>query len=278
MRRVSVQISGNFCAENFSRCEHSTLVMPGPQRSPVSTYLPSAMSSATQTASRYTSCANVGASLEDKMNNIDIENSVHEVLVGASRLMRPHEVRSATANYFGPGRSLDGWFLCGDASRALVDAVMAAGGAAGVRLTGFCSPNGGNYVTVTHQVGAAQHRFLLPLYDPAVMEYLRAFEHEPVVQVMLGRQGENQAVVLHNGVEWSGIIPLLTMCQTDRDTTPTETIREVRLATAAASRLDTVPSLLGGVPITDVSVSTVLPAEYCLAAIRKYGAPEGFWE
>ncbi|MFX7858420.1 hypothetical protein ABTK38_22235, partial [Acinetobacter baumannii] len=75
-RYVSVKISGNFCAENSSRCELSILMMPGPQRPLVSTYLPSAMSSATQPACRYTSCANVGASHEDKMNDIDIENSV----------------------------------------------------------------------------------------------------------------------------------------------------------------------------------------------------------
>ena len=95
---------------------------------------------------------------------------------------------------------------------------------------------------------------------------------------MLGRQGENQAAVVRNGVEWPDIIPLLTMCQTDRDATADETYSEVHMATAAASRVDTVPSLLRGVRVTDVSVSTVLPYEYCLDAIRKQGAPEGFWK
>ena len=38
------------------------------------------------------------------MNDIDIENSVLALLVGSSRLMRPHEVRAATENYLGPGR------------------------------------------------------------------------------------------------------------------------------------------------------------------------------
>ncbi|KMW48859.1 hypothetical protein PQH03_04690 [Ralstonia insidiosa] len=212
------------------------------------------------------------------MNDIDIENSVLALLVGSSRLMRPHEVRAATENYLGPGRSLDGWFLCGDASAAMVDALVAAGGPVPVRLTGFCAPNGGNYVTITHQMGAAQHRFLLPLYEPPVIEYLGSLQRKPVIQVMLGRQGENQAAVVRNGVEWPDIIPLLTMCQTDRDATADETYSEVHMATAAASRVDTVPSLLRGVRVTDVSVSTVLPYEYCLDAIRKQGAPEGFWK
>lgn len=205
----------------------------------------------------------------------EIEKTLNEVLVGASRLMRPEEVRAATENNSGLGGPLSGWYLCGDASEAMVDAMAESGNVANIRLTGFVGPTGGHYAVITHQITGAQHRFLLPLYEPAVVEFLHALEHQSV-QAMLGRRGQESAIVVRISVEWARIVPLLEMCQTAHDADAVTTFAEVRYAVAAVSQIETIPSLMRGVPVTDVSVSTVLPAEYCLAAIRKYGLPTEF--
>ncbi|AQV96398.1 hypothetical protein BJN34_21250 [Cupriavidus necator] len=189
-------------------------------------------------------------------------------LVSPARLMSPSEVRAATTNHPGLLRPLGGWYLCGDASARIVDAIVRNGGDAAIRLTGFVGPSGGHYVVLTHQLGSSQHRFLLPQYEPPVELYLRSLESQPI-QVMLGRQGGDDSVVLHNRLPWPHIVPLVEMCQVQRCASVATTFDEMRAATFAVTRLERIPSLDGNVAVSDVSVSLVVPSEYCLQAIRR---------
>ncbi|RDK09141.1 hypothetical protein [Cupriavidus lacunae] len=200
--------------------------------------------------------------------------ALHGALVSMARLMSPEEVRAATANHPGLANPLSGWCLCGDASAQLVDAIVRHGGDVAIRLSGCVGSSGGHYAVVTHQLGESQHRFLLPLYEPSIESYLRSLESEPV-RVMLGRQGEDDSVVLQNRLPWRSIVPLVEMCQAPRCASVATTFNEMRTAMYAASRVDTIPSVLANVTVNDVSLSLVVPVEYCLAGIPHDGCDDG---
>ncbi|WP_432258088.1 hypothetical protein [Cupriavidus sp. TMH.W2] len=199
---------------------------------------------------------------------MNFEPTVCGALISTARLMSPCEVRAATRNHPGLPGPLDGWCLCGDASARMVDTIVRNSGEVAIRLTGFVGPSGGHYAVLTHQLGGSQHRFLLPQYEPAVELYFRSLESQPI-QVMLGRQGEDDSVVLHNRLPWPHIVPLVEMCQVQRCASMATTFDERRATTFAVTRLETIPSLDGNVAVSDVSVSLVVPSEYCLQAIRR---------
>lgn len=200
--------------------------------------------------------------------------ALHGALVSMARLMSPEEVRTATANHPGLPGPLSGWCLCGDASAQLVDAIVRHGGDVGIRLSGCVGSSGGHYAVVTHQLGESQHRFLLPLYEPPIELYLRSLESQPV-RVMLGRQGEDDSVVLQNRLPWRNIVPLVEMCQERRCASVATTFDEMRTAMYAASRVDMIPSVDANVAVNDVSLSLVVPLDYCLRRNPQYGRNEG---
>jgi hypothetical protein len=175
--------------------------------------------------------------MEMNVESIAIRGS----LVSPTRLMSPSEVKAATTNHPGLPRPLGGWYLCGDASARIVDAIVRNEGDAAIRLTAYVGPSGGHYMVLTHQLASSQHRFLLPQYEPPVELYLRSLESQPV-QVMLGRQGEDDSVMLHNRLPWPHIVPLVEMCQQRRCASP-----------GAQVRLTGDASPLGGVPLFKMS-------------------------
>lgn len=181
------------------------------------------------------------------------------------RLMNPAELQEALQQLVTPGIRADWWCLCGDVSRTMFDAIGKNGSGVGIRLSAFTGPEGGAYATITQQSGGMQHRFLLPLYEPAVIAFLKALERQPI-QAMLGRQGEARAVMLHTDLPWRNIAPVVGMCQHSRPVEVEKTLAEMMEAIRAVCLPETIPSVYNGVPLTQVSVSVVMPMEYCLSA------------
>lgn len=215
---------------------------------------------------RYTKCANLSAlSIEDNMNFESV--SLYGSLVSNGRLMAPSEVQEAIHQRNGIPGLLPGWCLCGDVKASMFDAIIKHGNGVDIRLSAFVGPADGSFATITQQLGGMQHRYLLPLYEPSVVAYLKALEWQPI-QTMLGREGQTKAVVLHNALPWRNIVPLVRMCQQSRRVSVDETLAEMTEAIHAVSRPETIPSVYKGVTLTEVSVSVIVPMQYCMTIAK----------
>jgi hypothetical protein len=205
------------------------------------------------------------AFIEDNMNfeSVDLYGS----MVSNGRLMTPSDVEEAILNRKGIPGLHPGWCLCGDVKASMFDAIIKHGNGVDIRLSGFVGPADGAFATITQQLGGMQHRYLLPLYEPSVIAYLKALERQPI-QAMLGREGQTKAIVLQNALPWRNIAPLVGLCQQNRRVGVDETLAEMTEAIRAVSRPETIPSIYRGVALTNISVSVIVPMQYCLTIAK----------
>jgi hypothetical protein len=146
--------------------------------------------------------------------------------------MAPTEVEEAVQRRQGIPGLLPGWCLCGDVKKSTFDAINKYGAGVDIRLSAFIGPDDGAYATITQQLGGMQHRFLLPLFEPSVIEFFKALEQQPI-QVMLGREGETQALMLHNELPWRNIVPVVGMCQQNHELAAEKALAEMTSAIGA---------------------------------------------
>lgn len=192
-----------------------------------------------------------------------------DALVIPARVMAPTELTDALAEKPKLQELLasSGWCICGDASAKMFDALSLLGDAPPVRFTGFRGSRGGNYAVVAHQVQGCQHRFLLPLYDEKVGAFLRSLEYG-FLQVSLGRQGQENALVLRGKCPWSHVVPLVEMVQRSQDTNALSAIAEVKEVLLALARFDAIPSNDIETAVDDLSVSYFIP-ELIVSYVQK---------
>lgn len=178
--------------------------------------------------------------------------------------MSPGEVQTAAARE--PDectKQIKGrWYLCGDVSEKMYRLI--AGKARqnlALRVSGFRTPAGARYGVVTHQLQGHVHRFLLPLYEPRVGDFLLGMRHGRI-SFVLGRS-ETDDVVLLTGAACgeAEFLPLLAMA----DPLPREivgrVITELAQVIAEVSRPEWVPTCKEGELVVDISVSVVLPMQ-----------------
>lgn len=208
-------------------------------------------------------------------DNMNFESrDLNGTLVSNGRLMDPVEIEKAIHRRQGVPGLLPGWCLCGDTRGTMFDTIVGHGGGADVRLSGFVGPANGAFATITQQVGSMQHRFLLPLFEPPVIAFFKALERQSI-QAMLGREGQTQAVMVHHALPWRNIVPLVGMCQQNRRVDVDETLAEMTEILRAVCRPETIPSVYKGVALTEVSVSVIVPATYCLSIGTHERAEQG---
>lgn len=193
-----------------------------------------------------------------------------DALVIPARIMDTSELTAALGTKPGLQKMLAsaGWCICGDVSRQMFDALSQLGEAPLTRLTGFAGSVGGNYAVITHQVRTSQHRFLLPLYDRKAEGFLRSLKHG-ILQVSLGRQGQEAALMLRGECPWSHVLPLVEVLQSPSGMNSSTATGELKEVLAAVARLDAIPSNDIGTVVDDLSVSFVLPEELVLSTARK---------
>ncbi|QUN27747.1 hypothetical protein KB879_27450 [Cupriavidus sp. KK10] len=192
-----------------------------------------------------------------------------DAVVAPARIMAPTELTAALAEKL-PLQELlanAGWCICGDMSSRMFDALSQLSEAPPIRFTGFTGSRGGNFAVITHQVQRCQHRFLLPLYDEKVGKFLRSLEHG-FLQVSLGRQGQENALVLRGECPWSHVVPLVEMLQHSSGASASSALVEMKEVLAVLARFDAIPSNDVGASVDDLSVSFVLPEELILSAFR----------
>lgn len=194
-------------------------------------------------------------------------------LVGSARLMNPQEIQEVLAARRGGPNLRPGWCLCGDVAEDMFRLLAGPGCALRLRLSGFFGPAQGSYAVLTQQVQDLQHRFLLPLYEPGVVDFLKALRLQPL-QVMLAREGGELAVVGHQALEWRAVAPLVAMATPCKGADIPEVILEAAEAVRHTSGLDAIPSLIPEVAVRLTSVSYLSPSDFCVDLVAKMESGE----
>jgi len=193
----------------------------------------------------------------------EIQKTSHRAQYTVGRLMSPEQVDQATQGYeYLTRQSLRGhWSLCGDCSQEMFDNIARQGDVALRHALGVIQRDDGTkFLVVTHQIGKAQHRFLVPMWDPRVPDLLHAVSIGRY-SISLKRKGDTQAVVLSADAD----VPLAIELR--KHLMPMPDPKQLQsLLRALPQFMETVatpvafPNLQEGLAITDVSVSIVFYA------------------
>lgn len=193
----------------------------------------------------------------------EIQKTSHRAQYTVRRLMSPEQVDQATQGYdYLTRQRLRGhWSLCGDCSQEMFDNIARLRNVALRHSLGvFQRSDGTKFLVVTHQLGSAQHRFLVPMWDPRVPDFLDAVS-SGLYSISLARKGDTQAVVLSADAD----VPLAIELR--KHLMPMPDPKQLQsLLRALPQFMQTVatpvafPNLQEGLAITDVSVSIVFYA------------------
>ena len=187
-----------------------------------------------------------------------------------ARLMNPTEVQHATVDDLEVQEKTKGkWFLCGDVSLAMF-AVLTAQVRDEVlsRVDSFNSPTGARYAVVSHQVNGLVHRFLLPLYEPRVTEFLLGMRSGEV-GFLLGRDGDEEALLIGSPLSRDRFAQLLSPAYLLRQEQLRDVLNEFPEVVRTIQQPEQVRSLRPDEPVIDVSVSVVMPAQALMQFLRR---------
>lgn len=197
-----------------------------------------------------------------------------KTLFHPARLMTPAEVQKSTANH-GPEvqkRTKGQWYLCGDVSLAMFAVLGAAvREEVAMRIDSFSSPAGARYAVVSHQVNGLVHRFLLPLYEPRVAEFVVGMSTGEV-GFSLGKDGESDALLIGSPLPGNRFVPVLSVAEPLRPETLHDALAEFPKVINTVKQPSQVPSLRRGEPVLDVSVSVVMPTRALMQLWRMNAA------
>ena len=197
-------------------------------------------------------------------NILDIQKTGHRAQYTVGRLMSPKEVEEATEGYDHQTRQRvrGHWLLCGDCSQEMFDHIARLGAAALRHSLGVIQRDDGTkFLVVTHQLGNAQHRFLVPMWDPRVPDLLDAVSLGRY-SISLARKGDTQALVLSAAAN----APLSKELRKHLDIPMPEPQQLQALLRALPQLMETAAepeqfsNLMEGLAIADVSVSIVFDA------------------
>ncbi|MDD1790147.1 hypothetical protein [Burkholderia gladioli] len=197
--------------------------------------------------------------------------TIGDVMVSSGRVMRPEEVKESLADRPAVRNIVGGWYLCGDVLREMFDALVAAQGTCTMQMAVFCGGSSGNYGVFAQQVETFQHRFLLPLFEPPIIHLLESLRDEPV-QLSLGRQDEDAAVLIRQRLPWSQVSEVLRFTQRVGDVRVTDVFSDGRTILDRARAVDAIASFPGMPHPSTVCVSFVLPEEALSAHEQLAGA------
>ena len=194
----------------------------------------------------------------------EIQKTSHRAQYTMGRLMSPEEVDEATEDHDHQTRQRvrGHWFLCGDCSQEMFDHIARQGDATLRHALGVIQRDDGTkFLVVTHQLGNAQHRFLVPMWDPRVPDLLDAVSLGRY-SISLARKGDTHALVLSAYAN----APLAAELRKHLDMPMPDPQQLQGLLQALPKLMETAaepehfPNLIEGVKVTDVSLSIVFDA------------------
>jgi hypothetical protein len=178
-------------------------------------------------------------------------------------LLSPGDVQSAVAHESADFRKqLQGsWYLCGDVSDEMYG--LLSGQTCqdlALRVSGVRTPVGARYGIISHQLLGCVHRFLLPLYEPRIGDFLLAMRSGRL-GFQLGRNGSEKVAALTAkvGVE-PELLPLLAMANTLPREVAQAALAELPIVIAEMDQPGRLPSLTSE-PVENVSLSVLLPTQ-----------------
>ena len=194
----------------------------------------------------------------------EIQKTSHRAQYTVGRLMSPEQVDQATQGYdYLTRQRLRGhWSLCGDCSQEMFDNIAQLRNVALRHSLGVFQRNDGTkFLVVTHQLGSAQHRFLVPMWDPRVPDFLDAVSSGRY-SISLARKGDTQAVVLSLTADAPFALELrkhLNMSMPEPQQLHA-LLRAMPEWMETAAEPEHFPNLMEGAAVTDVSLSIVCDA------------------
>ncbi len=193
----------------------------------------------------------------------EFQKSGHRAQYTVGRLMSPKEVEEATEDYDHQTRQRvrGHWSLCGDCSQEMFDNIAQLRNVALRHSLGVFQRNDGTkFLVVTHQLGSAQHRFLVPMWDPRVPDFLDAVSSGRY-SISLARKGDTQAVVLSSDADAPLAIELRKHLMPMPDAQQLQSLlRALPQFMETVATPEEFPNLQEGLAITDVSLSIVFDA------------------
>lgn len=194
-----------------------------------------------------------------------------DALLTPARLMSPTQVRAAMMECGEGAPALDGWFLCGDVSAPMFAAMTETRGACGVSVAALTHARAGNYVVLTQQLGIFQHRFVLPLFEAPVFEFLASLRAEPL-QVAMGDAGEAMAAVSRARISWHSVEPVVGLLQVASEIDIGEALSGIPDVVAKICEFASIAPVPGQPGVRDLSVSVLVPPSLLELAEREaYG-------
>jgi hypothetical protein len=197
----------------------------------------------------------------------------HGVYLGV--LMSPPEVAKATNGTPAQlSRALSRWTLCGDVSPAVFELLQVRQMLTGAdeRVTAFNSPRGLPYATFSHQVGAFQHRFLLPLFDRRVVQCLEDVCADGDLGYSLAGEGD-QAIVWRSVFGPRDFMPVKALCCTIPEGQEEPVLEEYSTVLREARDPGRIPTIIAGTPVRFASVTAVPPGDLLVRLGKRYGLP-----
>lgn len=211
---------------------------------------------------------------EDKKQSRNTNFRVaHGVYMGV--LMSPSEVTAATSSRPGElSRALARWTLCGDISPSVFELLRATRMLRGAneRVTAFSAASGLHYATFTHQVGAFQHRYLVPLFDRRVVQCLEDVCGEGALGYSLSGES-HEAIVWRSVLGPRDFMPLKALCASVPEGQEEHVLEEYSSVLREARDPERIPTVITGTPVRFASVTAVPPGELLSQLATRYRLP-----
>lgn len=198
--------------------------------------------------------------------------ALHKMGVHLGRIMTTEEV---VAEAVEPqtrklARSENAWTLCGDISKAMFDAMPSADQVA--LRSNVVGTGNALYLILTQQVKCMQHRFVLPLHDSGVQEFLAHAVKYPF-WYSLGEAGGEGAVVLNSSEHHKDLKHALALAPEWRPEDKLKAFSDLLDATNEIAKISFVPSCMPQHEVMSASTTLVSPAAMsaCEEASRGLG-------
>ncbi len=213
------------------------------------------------------------SSLPGAPNAVQFRNERSHYLAS---LFAPDVVAKATAHIPAELRKSNGcWALCGDVTTGMYELMKTSGtGVLAMNLAGFSTSSGVSCCALIQQAGSYQHRFLLPLFDPGVRRFIESLAVSESVVFNFGNNGGDDSMVLpclSSADEFKQVLDEYQPVPLEQALAAVGELAVVQALTGVALLM---PSLIPGIPVSHVSVSTVMPI--ALLDKLRFGKPSGY--
>lgn len=179
--------------------------------------------------------------------------------VRLGRILSPEQMQAGGCDLetIALARSDNAWTLCGDVSAQMFEALKSAKSPTSIayRVT-VLGERKQQYLVLTHQVGSMQHRFVLPLYESAVQEFL-AHAVRQRVWFALANNGGDDAMILRANDHHRDLKPVLAMAKKLNSDEKDAALLGLLDAALELSRPACIPSCLDGYRVTAVSTTLI---------------------